>query len=400
MRTCTLAFAGRTGSAQWSLEGDRLTLLPAAGTPLPVALVEVSGLSGDGYSLDLRLGGAALSLSKLGAEGPTLKEQLERTWPPLRSGALRLAGTGAPARFAGHLDLGAGAAPALLLLFEDLLVAFREGEDARPLFLSLQREVRHDEETYSVALEGWDGTTARFTRLGGATGAFVGALTAARGALVQEASEALGAGLPSLATLPRTLLASVWTPGRLLSATALDAVAPGTSAALAASWSAVCPRGREGTVLLEGAQPEESFFAYTRPGAGGEPSGETEAEGPAETAAEPEGNGPSPALPEGLWPLWLLVRRGGVWYLESLGETDRATYRFAGGDEVPALCAALLCAPQFSREALYQPLERLVGGKAGFALPARDLPFLKELRARFKGRVLHTSPSAWRKGIG
>jgi len=401
VRTCTLSFAGRTGPAQWSLEAEGLTLLPSGGAPLPVSLAEVAGLSGDGYSLDVVVGGGHLALSKLGAEGPTLKDALDRTWPPLRAAALRLSGTGGPARFSGHLDLGAGPAPCQALLFEESLVAFRAGEDARPLFLSLQKEVRHDAEAYTVALEGWDGETALFSRMGGATEAFVRSLAEARGALCRQAGEALAAGLPSLGALPRALLAGVWLPGRFLSLSALETLAAGSSRALAASWSASCPRGKEGEALLEGAAPEEAFFAYTRPGAGAAATGEAqEAEPAAPQPGEAEGAAePPPALPEGLWPLWLLVRRGIVWYLESLGEVDRATYRFAGGDEMPALGSRLLCAPQFSREALYQPVEKLVGAQAAFALPARELPFLKELRARFKGRILHTSPAAWRKGI-
>jgi len=401
MRTCTFAFAGRSGPAQWSLDGERLTLLPEGGGPIPVSLAEVAGLSGDGYALDLQVGGGRLSLTKLGAEGPTLKEALDRTWPRLRAAALRLTGTGEPARFVGHLDLGKGSAPCAVLVFGDLLAAFREGEDARPLFLSLQKEVRHDEAAYTVTIEGWGGERALFSRMGGATEAFAGALDKARGALGRQAGEALAAGLPSLGSLPRALLAGAWLPGRLLSLSALDALAPGTAAALAASWCASCPRGREGRLLLEGTAPEEAFFAFTPPGAGAEAAGEEEPEVPPvpPEGGEPEPAAEPPALPEGLWPLWLLVHRGGGWYLESLGEVDRATYRFAGGDEMPALCSELLCAPQFSREALYQPLERLVGAKAAFALPARELPFLKELRGRFKGRVLHTSAASWRKGI-
>ena len=63
---------------------------------------------------------------------------------------------------------------------------------------------------------------------------------------------------------------------------------------------------------------------------------------------------------------------------------------------MPALASRLLCAPQFSREALYLPVERLAGVHGELATAARDLAFLRELRARFVDRVIHTSPEAWR----
>ena len=94
--------------------------------------------------------------------------------------------------------------------------------------------------------------------------------------------------------------------------------------------------------------------------------------------------------------LWLLVNAGEKWFLEAVSEQDWATYRFRGGAEMPALASRLLCAPQFSREALYLPVERLAGAHGELATAARDLGFLRELRARFVDRVIHTSPEAWR----
>ena len=100
---------------------------------------------------------------------------------------------------------------------------------------------------------------------------------------------------------------------------------------------------------------------------------------------------------EGL--LWLLAGKSGTWFLEALTGEDRATYRFAGGTEMPALVAKLLCAPQFSKEALYGSAEMLTGDRADLAIAAQFLGFLTGLRARFKGRVIHGSPEGWRKDM-
>ena len=48
---------------------------------------------------------------------------------------------------------------------------------------------------------------------------------------------------------------------------------------------------------------------------------------------------------------------------------------------MPALVSRLLCAPQFSKEALYNPLADLTGDNAELAIPAQFLGFLVELGA-------------------
>jgi len=98
-------------------------------------------------------------------------------------------------------------------------------------------------------------------------------------------------------------------------------------------------------------------------------------------------------------PLWMLAGKNGVWFLEPLSIENHATYCFKGGDEVPALVSRLLCAPQFSKEALYSPLADLTGENAELAIPAGHLGFLVELRRRFQVRVIHQSVESWRKEV-
>ena len=102
-------------------------------------------------------------------------------------------------------------------------------------------------------------------------------------------------------------------------------------------------------------------------------------------------------LPDTL--LWLLAGRGSTWLLEELSIGAHATYRFQGGPELPDLVGRLLCAPQFSREALYLPLEKLVAARAELAVAARDLPFLRSVRDRFKERIIHSSPATWQQAV-
>ncbi|HEY5998615.1 MAG TPA: hypothetical protein VI078_04845, partial [bacterium] len=171
----------------------------------------------------------------------------------------------------------------------------------------------------------------------------------------------VAAHLPTLGAAARAALADQWLPGRALSFEALEALAPGFAAAFGASWLAACPRSAEGAALMEGVSPADRFLGYADAAAGAEPF------------------------------VWLLVRRAEAWSLELLSHGDYATYLFKGGGELPGLVEGLIRLPEFSREALYLPLEQLTGERSPYAVPARDLPLLRELRSRFAGRKVHAA---------
>jgi hypothetical protein len=148
----------------------------------------------------------------------------------------------------------------------------------------------------------------------------------------------------------------------------MNSTCPGFEQAFRGGWLAGSVRKDEGALLLDWAGAAGSWLGCSR-----------ESTGEAETL------------------LWLLAGKNGAWFLEALTGEDRATYCFAGGDEMPALVSRLLCAPQFSKEALYEPQEALTGERADLAVAAQFLGFLAGLRARFNGRVIHSNPESWRK---
>jgi hypothetical protein len=96
---------------------------------------------------------------------------------------------------------------------------------------------------------------------------------------------------------------------------------------------------------------------------------------------------------------WLLAARGDRRLLENLSAGDHVTYQFQGDSHTTRLAGRLLCAPQFSGEALYLPLDQLTGEHADLAIAARDLGFLRHLRERFQGRLIYTTPQAWQAGL-
>jgi hypothetical protein len=429
-RTCRFAFAGRSGSAEWSFDEVSLIVTPAGGAPLVFPVQEFAGVAGDGYNLELTVpgppapaptGGAAaggvaagavgaaapagasfsrLSLSKLGAEGPTLLDALQRSWLVARAKALRLGGTGEGKPFSGMVTglEGAGASPAPSggaaqaaattpaatatgvslaadapetfrgLLFEDVMVVAREGRDLDPVFIALTDSIAFDESAYSVRVTEWPGRDIVFSRVAKQTQDFLDSLRKHRESLADEAGTVLASSVPSLPSAYRGVLAGGWPPGRLRSLQEMNATCPGFEQAFRGGWLAGSVRKDEGTLLLDWAGAAGSWLGCSRESAG-----------------------------EAGTLLWLLAGKNGAWFLEALTGEDRATYCFAGGDEMPALVSRLLCAPQFSKEALYEPQEALTGERADLAVAAQFLGFLAGLRARFNGRVIHSNPESWRK---
>jgi len=360
VRTCRLVRAGRGVAAQWRREGDDLILSPAGEPALAVRIGEVSGISGDGFTVRLRLPDGEMALERLGGDGPTLLEELRRDWPVLRAAVLRLAGGERPNHvFTGNLESSGARGPFRGFFVDGRLIIALEGEDLFALFAADCASVVFDEEAYAVRMTGWDGDQTVFTRLGGTSAAFAGALTAARETLALQAGEVFARYLPTLAARSRAELASQWLPGRLMSFAELERVASGFAAAFSASWLAASPRAASGKELMADIEPSDRFLGY----------------GAAAGDADPF--------------LWLLVQRQEASTLELLSHDDYATYLFQGGRELPGLIEGLIRFPEFSREALYLPLAQLAGERGIYATAARDFPLLRELRTRFCGRKIH-----------
>ena len=451
-RTCRYSLDGAEGAAEWQLDDTSLVLLPQGGSPLIYAIRELRGISSsDGYEIRVLVPGGAgtssstLVMSRLGADGPTMLEQLRRTWLPARADALRLAGSGEAKPFTGQVaglagggdrqgDVGAGggAGPSAgqafaALLHEDVLLVARDGQDVEPVFLSSIRGITFDEASYTVRIECWTGAQIVVSRLAARTQEFLDRLQRNRSLLTKECSDLLAANLPVLAGGARTVLAAVWPPGRLLDLASIERAAPGFTAALRASWLPALPRQKEGEAMLGLASPDRLYLGTSRPGPWDDASSDGEADaGGADTAPAGgsdagllagqagAGAGGTPAgapqddqpatSPEdqtaSLGSLWLLLDTHDSFFLECLSSGGRATYRFSPTPEMPSLISQLLSAPQFSREALYLPLESLVGDRADLAIAAQNLPFLAELRRRFSRRIIHGNLDRWRKELG
>jgi hypothetical protein len=406
--TCEFSFGRSSGAAAWTYDGSSLTVTPDGSGPLIFAVKELSGVSGDDYTVKVRVRGGAgteaaaasesaeLILSMLGHDGPTLGEALRRDWLQARASVLRLGGTGEGwpvqgqvAGLTGETPVSGGAPavaglpePFRALLYQDVLVVGREGSDLEPVFLALLDQVSFDEAAYTVTLDEWPGRSLLFSKMAKQTDEFVKRLGENRTLLAGEAAATLSGGVPGASVAGRGALAGAWMPGRLMEVSRMDGACPGFESSFRGGWLAGALRREEGAYLLDWATPTHTWLGCTREN--GDSAGET-GQASGESAVQR--------------PLWMLSGKGGTWLLETLSIEDHATYCFRGGDEVPALVSRLLCAPQFSKEALYSPLAELIGDKGDLAIPAFSLDFLVRLRARFQGRVIHQTFESWRKEV-
>jgi len=371
---CRVAWNGASVDAQWRRDADHMIVTTVDGVPMSLPLGEVSGIGGDGFGIVLRSLQGDMRLERLGADGPTLLQELRRDWPPLRAKLLRLSdGTAVSKVFTGYVQGPQRAGPFRGFLAHDRFIHAIDGEDVTALQLADCRSVSFDEAAFSIRCPGWaDGTGTVFSKLGGETAALVDLLRKARGQLAAEADISLARHLPSLATASRAKLAAHWLPGRMLSFAELEGLAPGFETAFLASWLAHSHRDEEGRSLMNGVPAADRWLGYGRVG---------------RTLAPQDSGDDVPQL------LWLLVRGDPHWSLELLSQGDYATYLFSGGDEVPGLIGGLVRFPEFSREALYMPLTDLVDERARYAVAARELPLLRDLRERFAGRRIHAPRS-------
>ncbi len=368
--TAVFSRPGHFGRVDWEFD-DRTIYVSPQGMPMEMyPLRQISDFSGDDYTLQFGLGGHKFTLSRLGAEGPALRERLLRRWPQLRAEALCIDGGGEPEHFTTQYSTGdQPLRPCTVLLYDDVMILAVEGCDVTPVYLSSVSHVVRDESAYSVSFVRWNRTGGTFSRMGVRTDEFASSLDEARRRLAAEGASVLSTHLPTLAPSAKAALTARWLPGEMIPLAALEAGAPGIGDALITNWVATGPRVHEAEALLTDASLDMTFVGYER---------------------RPDA---------GTSPLWLLVGRDWEWFLENVSDGDFATYQLSGGPEVPSLVGMLLKSQRFTREALYLPLEQLTGARQDLAVPAAELPFLVQLRERLHGRIDHDDFAAWRESV-
>ena len=378
------------GACQVDFEEETCTVTPAAGIPIAFDLGDVDSLARSDWELALKLyTGNTVALRQFGPAFGRIADELTAAWRDRTVQCLLLEDLEEVARSNG----AASGVPAEIRIYQSNLATLPVDGLPSQWRLADVDAMRFDEAAYNVTLES-GGQKLVISKLAKKTGEFVSTLTGTLDALRKKSADALHNTFPFLDPDRLRRLLTVMPEGRSVKLAALGAIHPKLPEALIGR--AVDPRLKPYFDELRSRAVADSLmagFKFVR-----------DDEEPAEEPAAEE-----PAAQEEKSPLffWFFFPLAGknvaVW--ESTMGSGRATYFFRAAPPLDAAIASLtrgLALVNFRREPVYLPDDSLEQQPRfhRYAIGARKLPDLRNLRAAFLGRAIHSSVEAWGAQVG
>ena len=435
------------GACRLTIEDDSLRLIPEKGQPLVLDLGDIDVFSPGDYELSLRLyTGKTIVLQQFGKAFQNLCHDLLEAFRNRLVQCLLLEDLEEIERFEGFVQLDSTdctfSSPAQLRLYKSNLAILPEKATGLHWRLSDFDAVDFDEASYTLELR--SGTDRLIiTKLAKRTREFIDRLRSAIDDLSENSARVLQAIFPFLSPDQFQLVAGLMREGYATAVSKLAAVHPKIVPGLVEKTvdSSFKPYF---DILKKRMTVQGDFFAgfkMIRPEGEDEAEGESSGESPErehggsvveeaeeETAAKSESDteekeGEQEQLLH--WFFFPLAKKPGAnepsnivaW--ESTSHSGRATYFFrmlpgdkAGDLEDPAKSGGLiesaiqrlnraLVLLNFRREPIYLPddsLETQLRYRR-YAIACRKIPVLRELRASYIGRAVHTSPEGWQKQL-
>jgi hypothetical protein len=370
-----------SGSAACVIGDDGLYLKCQSGPPFDIPYSEIAGIEDRGVDLVLAMrGGFAFELSKMARMRDTLRAALMEKWTALNR-RQALAEETQIAAFTGRAGRSGEEQPkpANIGVYETAVVLDFESGLVQRIPLVFSGRPREENYRFSFSLPG-ERWTVGF--MGRETDRFRAAVEQAVNGLEEKAQKRLRALCPAIPPFKLRKLVGAFLDGLAVPMKTAREASPELEEALIAEL------GQAGL--------DESWKACLGLG-----------------AADAARIGRKEALKasDGLY-RWFFIplERGGraavVMEASSEGSSGRATYvfRVPGGPE--AAGAAMdslnygLVMVNFRREPIYLGDEQMRKPQyAHYLRSAERVPALAELRRNFVGRVAHTGPEAWRKGL-
>lgn len=393
------------GAGPCSIEVDaeaRTAALQITGpAPFRLDFDDVDAVAADG-DIAVRIslaGGLVLRLTRLGNRCEQLLRELRTAWRDHAVERLRLGEATPPVIFEAEVTRGGKTSLAELRVHATRLTVLPEQGEPFAQPLGALGQVAFDEASYSVDFTASEGAW-RAGKLGKQTDPFLRLVEERRGALHTRGQKALAQLLPSYDSLTLRRIGALLPDGAVASAGALDAIKPGTFAALAHAAAATNALEKSLAELQQRAKQGEAAVCIAESRS---PSDVAEEPPPAEPDAGEEqgepGPPPNPALEGRTIGLVFPLADGKVLAVEVGGHAGKATYLFRATNN---LTARQLLADwgqlDFKREPLYLAEDKLCAGPHGsWRMALRRSEPLKRLRAAFLGRVAHGS--AWSKNL-
>ncbi len=416
------------GPCRVEFDDCTISIVSPPAPPLAFDLGDIDVLTAGDYDLSLALyTGRRITLAQFGKSFQNLVHDLVAAWRDRLVACLLLGDLPEIARFEGGVRLegpaGPLAAAAEIRLYETNIAVLPLDAAAFQWRLADVDACAFDEAAYGVRLEA-NGRRLLVSKLAKRTGEFRERVEEALRVLDAKSARLLHDVLPyltpdQLGSVSRLMregrsagVAALASIDRRIERTVVDNI---VDARLRPYFDRLATRAGQGEVRVG--------FKLIRP-EGEEDAGEGAEMDAAEDAAAPpleaaEGAAPPAAqgTPVLVWFFFPLATAPGArpsllaW--EATSRAGRATYFFrlgpradagAGGSDIDAAVDRItraLVALNFRRAPIYLPDDRLQANPAyrRYAIAARKLAEVRDLRAAFAGRAIHTSLDAWQKQV-
>jgi hypothetical protein len=416
------------GPCRVHFDPQTLTLTPESGAALVFDLGDLDAVTVADWELRLALyTGRTIALRQLGKSYDNVVHDLTEAYRNRSIQCMLLEDMNEVARFTGNFELSgsrAASGAAEIRLYKSNLAVMPAAAQSFQWRLADIDDVRLDSASYEVSLQAGD-DRLKFTRLAKRTEELSAKVREAMNALATQTAQALHEMLPFLDPDQLQSCAALLREGRSASLAKLAAIHKQIPVALAANAVDKDLKPYYDKLAARGA-PSMGYagFKLIRP-ENGDSVPALSADDGSDSTESSEVPDADATAPETLyWFLFPLVRPGSstlanVVAWEASSRSGRATYFFHLVD--PAQAARLADAGQaaaivdssirrlnsvlamlnFRRRPIYLSDDELAMDPRfhRYAIAARRLPEVREVRTSFLGRALHSSPDAWQAQV-
>jgi hypothetical protein len=409
------------GLCRVQFDEQNFTLTPAAGVPIAFDLGDLDAVLAADYEIRLPLyTGSTIVLRQFAKAYENLAKELLEAYRKRAVQCLLLEDLQEVERFTGNFSLKGGTSGAAeFRLFKSNLAVLGTNSQSFQWRLADVDSVHFDEGSYEVVLgSGSDQLT--ISKLAKRTEEFHAKVQDAIGALVTQSAQALHSKFPALNPDQLQSAASVLREGRAAAIAKLDAIHPKFSAALMghAVDSNLKPYFDELVKRTAAGQLYAGFKLIRAEADKTQVPAQGDQEPDEDTSDAPDADNTGPDTL--YWFFFPMAQKDGTvanlvaW--EASSASGRATYFFRLVDpakssqlhDVSVREAAMarlnrvLATLNFRRRPIYLSDDELQMDPRfhRYAIAARRMPEVREVRANFVGRAIHSSPEAWQAQVG
>jgi hypothetical protein len=409
------------GGCRAQFDAQNFTLTPESGAPMTFDLGDLDAVVASDWEIDLPLyTGSSIHLRQLGKAYETISHDLVEAYRNRALQCLLLEDMEELTRFQGNFEFAGRSGPAEIRLFKSNLAVLPINSQSFQWRLADVDAVRFDSDKWETVLQAGP-DQLKFIRLAKRTEEFVSKVRQAINALATQSAQALHGILPFLNPDQLQATAGLLREGQSASVARLAAISAKIPTALTANavdkdlkpyYDDLVSRSAPGAMY--------AGFKLIRPenkdGGAQEADSDQEADDGSASGAAPDADSDAPETL--YWFFFPMAAKSGVanvvaW--EASSRSGRATYFFRLLD--PAQAAKLQDASQspalvesavrrlnrvlgmlnFRRRPIYLTDDQLDMDPKfhRYAIAARRIPELREVRASFLGRAIHSSHDSW-----